>query len=74
MTWNYRIVKKLNGTFGIYAVYYEKKKINSMSEMSVVLEDTELLALIGEHQLIKHAFKRPVLVETITKKGKWKLK
>jgi len=74
MTWNYRIVKKLNGTFGIYAVYYKKKKISYMSEISVVLEDTELLALIGEHKLIKHAFKRPVLIETITKKGKWKLK
>lgn len=71
---NYRIVKKLNGTFGIHEVYYEKKKISFRSEASIVLEEPELLTLIANYKLIKNAFKKPVLIETITKKGNWKLK
>lgn len=75
ISWDYRVIKKDNGTKAVHYVYYNKKKKPIMrSKESAKLESWDLESLIKKQELIYQAFHKDILVEKINKKGKWSLK
>lgn len=67
MSWNYRVMKRLNSIgefeYGIYEVYYDEKgNINGWTKKSLVPVCPSVEGLIYEFEIMKVAFKEETLI------------
>ena len=64
MTWNYRIVKYLNGDgFGLHEVYYDDGKVSGMTKDPIVVGDTRGEVIDALNMAMRDATYKPVFYE-----------
>lgn len=62
-TWNYRVVKHVDGTYGIHEAYYTNAKLTMLTERSLKPYGMTYDELKSAMDMFKEAFKRDVIDE-----------